>query len=74
MRKEAGFAVSDRIVVYVAGDAETENTVDAFREYISGEVLARELIVGPTLPTNANVTQSLELDGLHARVALTRVS
>ena len=74
MRKEAGFAVSDRIVVHVAGDAETEATVDAFREYISGEVLARELIVGGTLPTNANVTQSLELDGLHARVALTRVS
>jgi isoleucyl-tRNA synthetase len=74
MRKEASFAVSDRIVVYVAGDAETEGTVDAFREYISGEVLARELIVGGTLPANANVTQSLELDGLHARVALTRVS
>ncbi|MDQ4079272.1 MAG: class I tRNA ligase family protein, partial [Gemmatimonadota bacterium] len=74
MRKEAGFAVSDRIVVTVAGDAETEGTVDAFREYISGEVLARELIVGGNLPTNANVTQLLELDGLHARVALTRVS
>ena len=74
MRKEAGFAVSDRIVVHVAGDAETEGTVAAFREYISGEVLARELIVGGTLPNNANVTQSLELDELHARVALTRVS
>jgi isoleucyl-tRNA synthetase len=74
MRKEAGFAVSDRIVVNVAGDAETEGTVDAFRDYISGEVLARELIVGETLPINANVTQSLELDGLQARVALTRVS
>jgi isoleucyl-tRNA synthetase len=74
MRKEAGFAVSDRIVVNVAGDAETEGTVDAFRDYISGEVLARELIVGDTLPINANVTQSLELDGLQARVALTRVS
>ncbi|MGQ0714042.1 MAG: isoleucine--tRNA ligase [Gemmatimonadaceae bacterium] len=74
MRKEAGFAVSDRIVVHVTGDAETETTVQAFREYICGEVLARELIVGGTLPNNSNVTQSLELDGLQARVALTRVS
>jgi isoleucyl-tRNA synthetase len=74
MRKEAGFAVSDRIVVHVTGDAETEATVEAFRGYISGEVLARELIVGGAFPNNANVTQSLELDGPQARVALTRVS
>jgi isoleucyl-tRNA synthetase len=74
MRKEAGFAVSDRIVVYVAGDSELEATAREFTDYISGEVLARELIVGEPLPTTANVTQSLELDGLPVRVALNRVS
>ena len=74
MRKEAGFAVSDRIVVYVAGDPELEATAREFTDYISGEVLARELSVGESLPTPVNVAQSLELDGLQARVALNRVS
>jgi isoleucyl-tRNA synthetase len=74
MRKEAGFVVSDRIVVYVAGDPELEGTARDFTDYISGEVLARELIVGEDFPTTVNVTQSLELDELHARVALKRVS
>ena len=74
MRKEAGFAVSDRIVVYVAGDPELETTAREFTDYISGEVLARELIVGESLPTTVNVAQSLELDGLQVRVALKRVS
>jgi isoleucyl-tRNA synthetase len=74
MRKEAGFAVSDRIVVYVAGDPELEATAREFTDYISGEVLARELIVGESLPTSVNVAQSLELDGLQVRVALKRVS
>ena len=73
-RKEAGFAVSDRIVVYVAGDPELEATAREFTDYISGEVLARELIVGESLPTTVNVTQSLELDGLPVRVALKRVT
>ncbi len=73
-RKEARFAVSDRIVVYVAGDPELEATAREFTDYISGEVLARELSVGETFPTTVNVTQSLELDGLHVRVALKRVS
>ncbi|HJU67624.1 MAG TPA: isoleucine--tRNA ligase [Gemmatimonadaceae bacterium] len=74
MRKEAGFAVSDRIVVYVAGDPELEATAREFTDYISGEVLARELIVGESLPTTVNVTQTLELDGLAVRVALKRVT
>jgi isoleucyl-tRNA synthetase len=74
MRKEAGFAVSDRIVVYLAGDLELEAAVREFTDYISGEILARELIVGEDFPTTVNVTQSLELDQLHVRVALKRVS
>ena len=74
MRKDAGFAVSDRIVVYLAGDPEVEATAREFTDYISGEVLARDLTVGKDFPATVNVTQSLELDGLQARVALHRVS
>jgi isoleucyl-tRNA synthetase len=74
MRKEAGFAISDRIVVYVAGDPELEATAREFTDYISGEVLARELSVGQDFPTTTNVAQPLELDGLQVRVALKRVS
>jgi hypothetical protein len=74
LRKEAGFAVSDRIVVHLAGDPEVEAAALAFSEYISGEVLARDLKVGAEAPNDANVTQSLELDSLQARVALRRLS
>ena len=74
MRKEAGFAVSDRIVVYLAGDPEVEAAAREFTDYISGEVLARDLTVGKDFPATVNVTQALELDGLQARVALHRVS
>jgi hypothetical protein len=60
--------------VYLAGDPELEATAREFTDYISGEVLARDLIVSPDLPTTVNVTQPLELDELRLRVALQRVS
>jgi isoleucyl-tRNA synthetase len=74
MRKEAGFAVSDRIVVFLAGDPELEATAREFTDYISREVLAHELTVGENSPATVNVTQSLEVDDLHVRVALNRVT
>ena len=74
MRKEAGFAVSDRIVVFLAGDPELEATAREFTDYISREVLAHELSVGEDPPATVNVTQSLEVDDLRVRVALKRVT
>ena len=74
MRKEAGFAVSDRIVVFLAGDPELEATAREFTDYISREVLAHELTVGENPPATVNVTPFLEVDDLRVRVALKRVT
>jgi isoleucyl-tRNA synthetase len=74
LRKEARFAVSDRIVVYLAGDPELEATAREFTDYITREVLAHEFSVGGNPPATANVTQSLEIDDLRVRVALKRVT
>jgi isoleucyl-tRNA synthetase len=72
LRKEAGFSVSDRIRLHVAGDAEVEEAVRAHREWIAGEVLARQVDIGGEPPGTHHAAQAADLDGLAARVALTR--
>ena len=71
MRKEAGFAVSDRISVVVWGDPELEGAVEAHREWIAEEILARELATGGSASRNA--AREVDLDGVAAHVALQRV-
>jgi isoleucyl-tRNA synthetase len=70
LRKEAGLAVSDRILVAVWGDPELEGAVEAHREWIADEVLARELAIGGTASRNA--AKEVDLDGVTAHVALKR--
>jgi isoleucyl-tRNA synthetase len=72
LRKELGFAVSDRIVLTVAGGAELEAAVTAHRDWISAEVLAPELIAVPLLD-GTHPAYHLDLDGLAADVTLTRI-
>ena len=45
IRKESGFAVSDRIRVVVGGDAAVVDAATVHRTWIAGEVLARELSI-----------------------------
>ena len=71
LRKESGFAVSDRISLAVWGDPELEGAVEAHREWIAEEVLARELAIGGTGSRNA--AKEVDLDGVAAHVALKRV-
>jgi isoleucyl-tRNA synthetase len=73
MRKEAGFAVSDRIVLQVTGSAEVEQVVREHRDYISGEVLAVEVVVGGDVPGTPNAYQAADLDGEAVTIALWRV-
>ncbi len=73
LRKDAGFAVSDRIQVQVVGNAEVEDVVRSFGDYIAREVLAVELRPGAAITGTPDATQSLDLDGRVADVALTRV-
>jgi isoleucyl-tRNA synthetase len=72
LRKELGFAVSDRIILTVAGEGELAEAVTAHRDWISAEVLAPELHSVPLLD-GAHPAYHLDLDGLTADVTLTRI-
>jgi hypothetical protein len=50
-----------------------EAAARARTDYISSEVLARDVTVGGALPDLPVATQDAELDGLVARIAFTRV-
>ena len=73
MRKEAGLAVSDRIVLTVLGGDEVRAVLDAHGEWIASEVLATELVTNGELTGRYDATQELDLDGSIARVAFTRI-
>jgi isoleucyl-tRNA synthetase len=74
MRKEAGFAVSDRILLTVEGSADARTLVETHGEWIAAEVLATELAVVEHLSENADTSAEVALDGLTARVAITRIA
>ena len=66
------FAVSDRIVLIVAGGEALMEAVTAHRDWISAEVLAPELHSVPLLD-GTHPAYHLDLDGLAADVTLTRI-
>jgi isoleucyl-tRNA synthetase len=79
LRKEAGLAVSDRIVAAVAGDEELEGAVAAHRQHIATEVLAARLLLGEEAAVaftgdagSWTVTQAGDVDGRALRLALTK--
>ena len=72
MRKEAGLAVSDRIVLSVSGDSELKAVIDEHRTWIADEVLATELVFDPSSEATQG-RQSIDLDGFTAYVAITRI-
>lgn len=43
MRKEHGFAVTDRICLHVSGNAELKSAFELFRDFIAGETLAAQI-------------------------------
>jgi isoleucyl-tRNA synthetase len=72
LRKELGFAVSDRITLFVVGDAEIQEAVKAFQRWIAEEVLALRVNVGEQIE-GTHATQAFDLDGQSVGVALERV-
>ena len=48
MRKEAGFEVMDKIVVYAHGNDKTQDVMKAHEDEIKSEVLADEMVLGET--------------------------
>ena len=71
LRKESGLAVSDRILLEIAGDAFTCAAVEEYRQWIAGEVLAREVVIAATLAHGSKAT-AVDLDGMMAHIALTK--
>ena len=73
MRKESGLAVSDRIRLAISSeDAGVRAAVSKHRAWISGEVLATELLDDPDSLQDSSAMQDVDLDGVAARIALTR--
>ncbi len=71
MRKDSGFAVSDRIRLMVSGTEELEQAIRAHSEWIANEVLALDMTVGDTTG-KFHAAQSVDIDGQPASIALER--
>jgi isoleucyl-tRNA synthetase len=71
LRKDTGLAVSDRIRLQIAGPDALRAVAEQHRQWIAGEVLAREMIVTDALSADPSAI-ALELDGMTANIALTR--
>ncbi len=72
LRKELGFAVSDRVTLSVGGSAEFQESVKAFQKWIADEVLALRVTVGDRIE-GTHATHAFDLDGQSVEVALERV-
>ena len=73
LRKESGLAVSDRIVLYVGGDAEVRAAVRAHGEWIGSEVLATRVVWRDGGETDDQATMpTVEIDDTTARIAITK--
>jgi isoleucyl-tRNA synthetase len=73
MRKDAGLAVSDRLRLHVSGDADVVAAVSRHGEWIAREVLATELVRDSDSLQDHTAAETLDLDGVTARVAFTRM-
>jgi isoleucyl-tRNA synthetase len=72
LRKDSGFAVSDRIQLGLYGDTDVQDAMNQHGKWIADEVLALQLKTGG-LDDEKNATQALDLDGRPVRVAIERV-
>jgi isoleucyl-tRNA synthetase len=72
MRKESGFAISDRIRLLIGGDRDILDAVKTHQEWIKGEVLATELVIAESVAQEQPGMTPIDLDGIAARVSITR--
>ena len=72
LRKELGFAVSDRITLFVGAGAEIQEAVKAFQRWIADEVLAVRVSIEDKID-DTYATHTFALDGQSVQVALEKV-
>jgi len=71
LRRDSGLEVSDRIRLAIEAEGEVARAVQAHRDYIAGETLARELDLTEALGgEDHRAVQAIDLDGRSARIAL----
>ncbi len=73
MRKEAELAVTDRIRLWVQGDAGVTTAVEEHREYVCAETLAVDLVTDD-LPAQALSQQTWDINGHEAVIALQKAT
>ena len=73
MRKDLRYVVSDRVRLQVTGNADVENAVREHRNYVAGEVLASDVIIGGDVAATVDAVQTVEVMDDDVRIALTRV-
>jgi isoleucyl-tRNA synthetase len=71
LRKDAGYDLSTRVALSIDGAQELLRAVEAHRDFIQGETLARELAVG-SRADRPDREQELALDGLEAVIGIQR--
>ena len=69
MRKEAELAVTDRIRLWVQGDAGVTTAIEEHREYVCAETLALDLVTDD-LPAQTLSQQTWDINGHKAVIAL----
>jgi isoleucyl-tRNA synthetase len=74
MRKDSGLAVSDRIRLAISGDPEVTTAVSRHGEWIRNEVLATGVSDKPDSLLDQLAAETLDLDGVSARIALSRTT
>jgi isoleucyl-tRNA synthetase len=72
LRKDMGFAVSDRVDLGITGDALIESAARAHESWIAGEVLATRVRIGAG-EVAAEVPE-VDLDAMKVRLSLTRMA
>ena len=72
MRKEAGFAVSDRIRLGIGGAPDVLAAGEQHRDWIAGEVLATDVRIPPGSLQDYSISVVADLDGIDATIALSR--
>ncbi|HED03878.1 MAG TPA: isoleucine--tRNA ligase, partial [Candidatus Fraserbacteria bacterium] len=71
-RKKAGYDVSDRITLFVQGEAELARAIEAHREFIRHETLTVTLHLAAPPAEAVDRLSELNLNGLQAKVGLKR--
>ena len=71
IRKSRGFDITDRITLVFEPDAETDNAVKTFADYIARQVLSDAVTVAPVSALSG--VETLDLDGTEIKVAVNKV-